>query len=323
MPWATQTSANPLGAPHAPPITIRSPPRHHHSAPKHICHPRSHPAPPSPAKPNQGQPYLDVDAQDPGSPPSPPPPDPPLTPATICDPDLLRATLQGSALTTALGLYRLQEDCTKLTVKALRDLTTPGNGLHEAIVDLVLWRARKHTQGQHVWIPPIEWGQALTHDTDINVTCRGTIRLRRAPAERDHPADSNHPEQWEQATAPTRDTALCAAGLPTLDDNLAPPPTDSDQPPPEVWCTVLERGHYYVVAATATSLGPQWLVKGTDTMLAPGAAPPGTVGDPTTPHRVLRGVLQPGDRPPARALAQITSEKAGYHLGLAMLCLTH
>ena len=45
--------------------------------------------------------------------------------------------------------------------------------------------------------------------------------------------------------------------------------------------------------------------------------------DPTTPHRVLRGVLQPGDKPPARALAQISSGKAGYHLGLAMLCLTH
>ena len=71
-----------------------------------------------------------------------------------------------------------------------------------------------------------------------------------------------------------------------------------------------------------TSPGPQWLVKGTDTMLAPGTAPPGAVGDPTTPHRVLSGVLQPGDKPPARALAQITSVKAGYHLGLAMLCLT-
>ena len=57
-------------------------------------------------------------------------------------------------LTTPLGWYRLEEDWTKLTVKALRNLTTPGNGLHEAIVDLVLWRARKHTQGQHVWIPP-------------------------------------------------------------------------------------------------------------------------------------------------------------------------
>ena len=51
--------------------------------------------------------------------------------------------------------------------------------------------------------------------------------------------------------------------------------------------------------------------------------PPGAVGDPTTPHRVLRGVLQSGDKPPARALAQVTSVKAGYHLGLAMLCLTH
>ena len=122
---------------------------------------------------HQGQPYVDVDAQDHGNPSSPPPPDPghpPLTPATIRDPDLLRATLQGRTLTGPLGWYRLQEDWTKLTVKALRDLTTPGQGLHEAIVDLVLWRARKHTQGQHIWIPPIEWGQALTHDTDINVT---------------------------------------------------------------------------------------------------------------------------------------------------------
>ena len=58
-------------------------------------------------------------------------------------------------------------------------------------------------------------------------------------------------------------------------------------------------------------------------MFAPETAPPGAVGDPTTQHRVLRGVLQPGDKPPARALAQITSGKAGYHLGLAMLCLTH
>ena len=196
-------------------------------------------------------------------------------------------------------------------------------GRRSAIVDLVLWRAGKHTQGLHVWIPPIEWGQALTHNTDVNVTRRGTVRLRRAPAESDHPADPNRPEQWEQATAPTRDTALRAAGLRTPDDDLPPTPTDSDHPPPEVWCTVLERGHYYVIAATAMSPGPQWLVKGTDTMLAPGAAPPGAVGDPMTPHRVLRGVLQPGDKPPARALAQITSGKAGYHLGLAMLCLTH
>ena len=54
----------------------------------------------------------------------------------------------------------------------------------------------------------------------------------------------------------------------------------------------------------------------------PGAALPGALGDPTTLHKVLRGILQPGDKPPARALAQITSGRAGYHLGLAMLCLT-
>ena len=98
---------------------------------------------------------------------------------------------------------------------------------------------------------------------------------------------------------------------------------NSDHPPPEVWVTVFERGHYYVIAATAMSPGPQWLIQGTDTMFAAETAPPGAVGDPTTQHRVLSGVLQPGDKPPARALAQITSGKAGYHLELAMLCLTH
>ena len=241
-----------------------------------------------------------MNAQDPGNPPSPHPPDlehPRLTRTTIRDPDLLRATLQGRALSTPLGWYRLQETWTKLTVKALRDLTTPDNGLHEAIVDLISWRTRQHTQGQHVWIFPIKWGQALTHNTDTNVTRRGTIRLQRVPADKDHQADPNHPEQWEQATAPTRDTALRAAGLRTPDDELPPPPPDSDHPPPEVWCTVLERGHYYIVAATATSPGPQWLVKGTDTMLASGTAPQGAVGDPTTPHRVLSGVLQSGGKP--------------------------
>ena len=175
-----------------------------------------------------------MDAQDPGNPSKSPPPDPghpPLTLATIRNPDLLRATLQGRAPTTPLGWYRLQEDWTKLTVKALRDLTNPGNGLHEAIIDLEPWRARKHTQSQHVWIPHIEWGQALTHDTDINVTRRRTVRLRRAPAEKDHPADANRLEQWEQATAQTRDTALRAAGLRTPDDNL-PPPTYRQPPAP-------------------------------------------------------------------------------------------
>ena len=326
MPCMTQTSTNPLRAPHAPPVSIHRSPRHHHSAARPVSHPRSQTAPPSPAEPSQGQPSINVDAQDPGRPSSLPPPDPghpPLTPVTIRDPDLLRATLQDRAPTTPLGWYRLQEDWTKLTVKALRDLTTPGSGLHETIVDLVLWRARKNTRGQPIWIPPIEWDQALTHDTGINVTRQGTVRLRRAPAETDHPADPNHPEQWKQATAPNCDTALRAAGLRAPDDDLPPPPTDSDHPPPDVWVTVLERGHYYVKAATATSPGPQWIIQGTDTMFVPETAPPGAVGDPTTQHRILRGVLQPGDTPPARALAQITSGKAGYHLGLAMLCLTH
>ena len=153
MPCMTQTSTNQLRAPHTPAISIRRPPRHHQSTPEPTSHPLSRPAPPSPAKPNQGQPYVDVDAQDPGNPPSPPPLDPqhpPLTPTTVRHPDLPRATLQGRALSTPLAWYRLQETWTKLTVKALSDLTTPGSGLHQAIVDLVLWRARQQTQGQHV-----------------------------------------------------------------------------------------------------------------------------------------------------------------------------
>ena len=44
-------------------------------------------------------------------------------------------------------------------------------------MDFVLWRARQHAQRQHIWIPPAEWGEALTHDTDTNVTRRETIHL--------------------------------------------------------------------------------------------------------------------------------------------------
>ena len=47
---------------------------------------------------------------------------------------------------------------------------------------------------------------------------------------------------------------------------------------------------------TAPSPGPQWVIRGTDTMLAPGTAPAGAIGDPTTPQKVLRGVLQAGDQ---------------------------
>ena len=269
----TQKSTNLLRAPHMPPISVHRPPRHQkstpeghppqdppatstHETPGPTSQPRGHPASPTPGKPTQGHLYMDVDAQDFGSPyrQAPPKPEhPPLTPTTIRDPDLLRATLQGRALPTPLGWYRVQESWTKLAVKALRDLATPGNGLHEAFVNLVLWGGRQHAKGQHVWIPPIEWGQALTHDNNTNVTRRGTTRLRRAPVEKDHPADPERPEQWEQATAPTWDTALRAAGLRTPNDDLPAPPTDSDHLPPEVWCTVLEPGHHYVVAPTATS----------------------------------------------------------------------
>ena len=156
----TQKSTNLPCARHTPPIPVRRPPRHHqstqerlqappqdppatstHSTQEPISHPRGNLGPPTPAKPAQGHPYIDVDLQDPGSPPRQAPLDleqPPLTATTIRDPDLLRANLQGRALSTPLGWYRLQESWTRLTIKALQNLATRGNGLHQAIVDLVL-----------------------------------------------------------------------------------------------------------------------------------------------------------------------------------------
>ena len=241
----TQRSAKLLRPPYTPPISVHRTPRHHQSTKEEhprqdppaattrdtagpvTSHPWDHPAPPSRAHLAQNNPKISVDALDLDSLPRETPPDPgnppPPTPATISAPDLLRATLQGRALDTPLGLYRLQESYTKLTVNALRDLVTPGQGLREDIVDLVVWRARQHIQGQHIWIRSIKWGQALTHDTDTNVTRQGTTRLRRAPAEKDHQADPSRPDQWEQATAPTRNTALRAAVLCTPHDDLPPP----------------------------------------------------------------------------------------------------
>ena len=59
----------------------------------------------------------------------------------------------------------------------------------------------------------------------------------------------------------------------------------------------------------------------------PGKHIPGTLGKSINPHKVLRGVLHPGDRgpantTPARPRAKITSGEVGYHLGLAMVCLS-
>ena len=83
---------------------------------------------------------MDAHALD--SPPRQAPPDPehpPLKLTTIHDPDLLQATLQGRAPDTPLSWWHLQKSWTSLTVEALRDLATAGKGLHEAIIDLVLW----------------------------------------------------------------------------------------------------------------------------------------------------------------------------------------
>ena len=84
---------------------------------------------------------MDVHAPDLDSPPHRNPLEPdhaPLTPDTISDQDLLRATLQGRALGTPLGWYRVPKSWTKHTVKALRYLANPGKGLHDTNGDLIL-----------------------------------------------------------------------------------------------------------------------------------------------------------------------------------------
>ena len=158
MPYMTQMCINLLNSPHTHPISIHTPPRQEERSrgPRTTStrdtpeppasRPRDHPAPPRPATPTQERTHIHVDAPDLGNPPRQTPLDPkhpPLTPTTISDPKLLHAALQGRAVDTPLGWYRLQESWTALTVKALRDLTTPGKGLHETIVDLVLWRGRR------------------------------------------------------------------------------------------------------------------------------------------------------------------------------------
>ena len=84
---------------------------------------------------------IDADTPDLNSPARQTPADPEhisLAPTTIGHPDLPHAALQGRALDTSLGWYRLQESSTALTVKALQDVTTPGKSLNKTILDLVL-----------------------------------------------------------------------------------------------------------------------------------------------------------------------------------------
>ena len=92
---------------------------------------------------------MDLDAPNRDSPPRQTPPDPEHPPHHTDDHQLSQAPprsppRQGPGHLP--GWYRLQEGWTALTVKALQDLTTPEKGLREAIMDLVLWRARQHTQ---------------------------------------------------------------------------------------------------------------------------------------------------------------------------------
>ena len=234
MPYMTQMCTDLLNTPHTPPISVHRPPRHHQRALEECTprdprttgtcdtqgpptsHPRDDPTPPRSATPAEDHEHINLDTPDLNSPLRNTPPDPeqphPLTPTSIGDPNLLQAALQGRALESSLGWYRLQDSWTQLTVKALRGLATPGRGHHEAIMIPVLWRACQHTQDQRIWIPSIEWGQALTHNTD---TPKGTTHLQRALAEKDHPADPDYPEQWPPP-APPVSTPPTMTSLPHL-----------------------------------------------------------------------------------------------------------
>ena len=90
-------------------------------------------------------------------------------------------------------------------------------------MDLLLCRARQQTRDQRVWIPSVEWNQALTHDTDT-YTKKGDTCLQQSLAEKDHLADPTHPEELKRATAPHGDAALSTTSLRSPDDD-PPPPT--------------------------------------------------------------------------------------------------
>ena len=318
MPCMTQTSTNPLRAPHTP-ISIRWPLRHHQSTPEPTSQPRSHPATPSPGEPNQGAPIHPRGRAGPWQPTQPVPPGhgaPP--PETDHHPGPRPPPRNPS---------RQGPEHSPGSVPPTRELDQ-GHRQSPPGPDRPRQRPpRYHPRPRTLASSPIR--PVLARLDSPHRVGRGpdTRHSHQRHTSRDHtpttsPGGEGPPSGPEPPGAMgTGNRTNPRHRVRTPDDDLPPPPTDSDHPPPEVWCTLLDRGHYYVVAATATSPGLQWLVKGTDTMLAPGTAPTGAVGDSTTPHRVLRGVLQPGDKPSAGALAQITSGQAGYHVGLAMLCL--
>ena len=115
--------------------------------------------------------------------------------------------------------------------------------------------------------------------------------------EKDQPADQSHPKQWEPATAPTRDTALRSAGLRIPDDDPLPP-IYRQRPPPAGDLVYSPRAQALLRSVCRSSVPrPTMGHQRTNTMIAPGATPPGAIGDPTTLHKVLRGVLQRGTKP--------------------------
>ena len=88
-------------------------------------------------------------------------------------------------------------------------------------MDLVLWRARGHTQNQRIWIPSIEWTQALTHDTDT-YSHKETTRLQRAPAEKDHQQTRSTKKNGSRPLHPTA-TPPSAPAAPTAPTTTPPP----------------------------------------------------------------------------------------------------
>ena len=235
----TPRSTNLLCAPQTPSVSVLRPPGHHQSTPEEhpqqeaptattrdtpgpaTPHSRDHPAPPTPAKPAQHHQHIDGNALDLEGPPRPTPPDPghpPFTPATIDHqrprPPPSNPPRQGPGHSPWLVLPTRELD------QAHRQgpgPSHPGKGRHEAIADLILWRARQHTKGQHIFDPPRRVGPGP--DTEHRHQ-RHTLR--------DHTATKSSSGEGPPSRPGPSGTAPPASAPPMT----TPPPGYRQQPPP-------------------------------------------------------------------------------------------
>ena len=200
----TQISTDLPYSPHMPPISVHGPPGHHQHASEELptqgpcttgsgatlqppaSRPQDPPAPPRPATPTVEP--IDMDADTPWL--RAPPPhiehhQPPK--AAPCSPPSQGPGYPSGLLSLAGALDPPHRQGPQ---RPHHPRAGPPRG-HRGPLAL---GARLQVQNQHLWIPPIEWTQTLTHETNTYTNKKNT-HLRRALTEKDHLADPEHAEE--------------------------------------------------------------------------------------------------------------------------------